>query len=97
MVSPRLSNRLIGGIEEIKWVDCEGSSGWDTVEAHQLKVGGKLTVVSVGYFLCEDELTVSLVQSHDLKNGTVDAYITIPKCSITKRVAFKSKLEQPKS
>jgi len=80
-------------IVEVEWLDSHSGSGWKTPsEVKQWIEGAKdhFTILSVGYFLQEDENFFRICQSHDFQHlreegegdDNVDAIFAIAKTAI---------------
>lgn len=76
-------------IVEIEWIDSNSTWGWgSTKNAKESAKTRPLTCRSVGYFLCEHEDRVSIVQSFadnlDSEDGGTSEVLTVPKVAILK-------------
>lgn len=79
---------LTGRIDEIVWVDNMGSSGW--AEPRTYAEHSMSTCKSIGYLLCEDKDTVTIVQSQDAYCNKLDnSTVILKRCIVTRKMLRK--------
>lgn len=69
---------------QIDWIDAQGGGGWSSKEYLKDKAG-VTPCHSVGFYLCEDETSVTLVMSLDPGNGNGSEPLSIPKVCIVEQ------------
>lgn len=73
---------------QIEWIDAQGDGGWASKEYYESL--GATSCYSVGFFLCEDQDSITLVQSLDPANGNVSESVSIPKVCIRQKTRLGS-------
>jgi len=80
-------------IVEIEWIDSIHDSCWKRKDVFESESGNSewMWHKTVGYFLCEDKESMTVMQSMTIKDGqyNTDARMTIPKCAIRKKRVIK--------
>lgn len=73
----------------VKWVDSGGNGRWmDKQQAENDKI---CEIVSIGYLVVNNEEKITLVQSIDESNQTVNNMITIPKITVVGDIVYLRK------
>lgn len=72
----------------LEWVDSSGQDGW-VKKQQALDTSTPSQCRTVGFVLCEDDESVTLMSTVDDSHGNVDNPLTIPKFAVTHRAPMK--------